>query len=214
MIEDRLKKLAKTPPQVLGFVGLSNKKEEYAKLLYRLVNGDSAHLVDYVEIKPHGDQILVEDLRDLRKTLYFAPVSAKKRFIIIHDAHRMNLASSNSILKILEEPPNHTRFILFVPDRSLLLDTIQSRTFFIYLPNTHEIEIHPVDSIELDNLEQSILYQTKKFCQIAVQACHEGNLEEAWLHSTKALQAQRLWQRFNHHANKKLILQATREISK
>lgn len=87
---------------------------------------------DLITISATGDQIHVEDLREMKKTLNFAPFESKYRFVIIDEAHKLNTNSANSILKILEEPPAHTRFFLTTHERNLILPTILSRSQFIY----------------------------------------------------------------------------------
>lgn len=87
---------------------------------------------DLIEIAPKGDNIAVDDLREMKKTLYFAPMDSKLRFVIIDEAHKLNAASANTLLKTLEEPPAHTRFFLITHERGLLLPTIVSRCQFIH----------------------------------------------------------------------------------
>ena len=87
---------------------------------------------DYIEIVPQNQTIAVDDLREMKKTLYFAPIEGKIRFVVIDDAHKMNAASANNLLKTLEEPPAHTRFFLITHERGLLLPTIVSRCQFVH----------------------------------------------------------------------------------
>lgn len=82
---------------------------------------------DLIAIKPSGEHILVDDLREMKTRLFFAPVEAGFRLVIIDEAHRMNASSANALLKTLEEPPAHTRLILITHERSRLLPTILSR---------------------------------------------------------------------------------------
>ena len=82
---------------------------------------------DYVWIEAQDAVIKVAAVRDLPKTLSYAPLEANWRVLVIQDAQCMNLMAANALLKILEEPPPHTVFILITPDSSLLLRTIVSR---------------------------------------------------------------------------------------
>jgi DNA polymerase III delta' subunit len=104
---------------------------------------DNNH-VDLIEITPHNNQIHVDDLREMKKKLYFAPMDGLVRFIILDDAHTLNVSSANSILKTLEEPPSHTRFFLITHEPSLLLPTILSRCQFLYFK--------PLDTATLETL--------------------------------------------------------------
>lgn len=99
---------------------------------------------DLIEVSPKGDNIAVDDLREMKKTLYFAPMDGKFRFVIIDDAHKLNAASANTLLKTLEEPPAHTRFFLITHERGLLLPTIVSRCQFVHFA--------PLDRASLETL--------------------------------------------------------------
>ncbi len=88
--------------------------------------------LDLTIISPRGEQIVIEDLREMQKTMFFAPLdNGRFRLIVIDDAHKLNHTSANSLLKILEEPPHHTRFVLVTHEPGLLLPTIASRCQFL-----------------------------------------------------------------------------------
>ena len=77
-------------------------------------------------IQPEGLQIKVDAVRRVGRFVSlqsFAPA----RVIIMDSAHQMNLQAGNSILKILEEPPNNVYFILISPTLSALPVTVRSR---------------------------------------------------------------------------------------
>ncbi len=59
--------------------------------------------------------------------LTLRPMAANRRIAVIDDAHRMNAASSNALLKTLEEPPSYATLFLLAPEAEALLPTIQSR---------------------------------------------------------------------------------------
>ncbi|MBQ8741081.1 MAG: hypothetical protein IJY79_05985 [Clostridia bacterium] len=69
----------------------------------------------------------VAQIRELRADAFVKAHSAEKRVFIIEDAHRMNEQAQNALLKVLEEPPANVVFILLVPSKTMLLDTIISR---------------------------------------------------------------------------------------
>jgi DNA polymerase-3 subunit delta' len=71
--------------------------------------------------------IKIEQIRELQQTVYQTPQRGKRRFILIDPAERMNVASANALLKILEEPPAHTIFILMAEQVGSLPATILSR---------------------------------------------------------------------------------------
>ncbi len=82
---------------------------------------------DVVTVVPYGPQIRIEQVREVRRVAQFPPVEAPLRVIIIDPAEAMNEAAANALLKTLEEPPAHTRFILLSHSPSSLLVTIRSR---------------------------------------------------------------------------------------
>ena len=75
----------------------------------------------------------VAQIRDLRADAFVKAHQASHRVFIIEDAHRMNEQAQNALLKILEEPPASVIFILLVPSKTLLLDTIISRCVLLSL---------------------------------------------------------------------------------
>jgi DNA polymerase III subunit delta' len=71
--------------------------------------------------------IKIDTLRELSGRLQFHPLEATAKLAIIDGADRMMEAAANSLLKILEEPPAATHFILITPYPERLLPTIRSR---------------------------------------------------------------------------------------
>jgi DNA polymerase-3 subunit gamma/tau len=69
----------------------------------------------------------IDDIRDLRERVKYAPTQLKSKFYIIDEAHQITGAAANAFLKTLEEPPAHTRFVLATTDPEELLSTIVSR---------------------------------------------------------------------------------------
>ncbi len=69
----------------------------------------------------------IDDIRDLRDRVKYAPTQLKTKFYIIDEAHQITGAAANAFLKTLEEPPEHTKFVLATTDPEELLQTIVSR---------------------------------------------------------------------------------------
>ncbi len=69
----------------------------------------------------------IDDIRDLRERVKYAPAQLKTKFYIIDEAHQITGAAANAFLKTLEEPPDHTKFVLATTDPEELLQTIVSR---------------------------------------------------------------------------------------
>ena len=83
--------------------------------------------IDVIELDAasHGG---VDDTRDLRERAMFAPASSRYKVYIIDEAHMVSNAGFNSLLKLVEEPPPHVRFIFATTEPEKVLPTIRSRT--------------------------------------------------------------------------------------
>ncbi len=69
----------------------------------------------------------VENIRELRSHLKYKPARCKQKIYIIDEAHMLTLESFNALLKTLEEPPEHVKFILATTDPHKLPSTVVSR---------------------------------------------------------------------------------------
>lgn len=79
------------------------------------------------QLEDKKKNISVEQIRKLRNEAYIRPQMSDRKVFIIESADTMNPQSQNAILKVLEEPPGDTVFILNVRSRAALLPTIISR---------------------------------------------------------------------------------------
>jgi len=83
--------------------------------------------IDVIEIDAatHGN---VDEARDLRERAFFSPVSSRYKVYIIDEAHMVSTAAFNALLKLVEEPPPHVRFIFATTEPDKVIGTIRSRT--------------------------------------------------------------------------------------
>lgn len=83
--------------------------------------------IDVIEIDAasHGG---VDDARDLREKAFFSPVRSRYKVYIIDEAHMVTTQGFNALLKLVEEPPPHLRFIFATTEPDKVLPTIRSRT--------------------------------------------------------------------------------------
>ena len=88
---------------------------------------ESGNHPDIILIKPGGNFIRIEQIRDLGNIIALKPYEAKMRVVIISDARRMTPEAGNALLKSLEESPERTIFILTANQVSDLIPTIVSR---------------------------------------------------------------------------------------
>ena len=78
-------------------------------------------------LKPAGAAIKIAQIRELAARVALKPYEAKYRAIIIIEAHTMNASAANALLKMLEEPPESTLFILTARQPADLVPTVASR---------------------------------------------------------------------------------------
>ena len=90
---------------------------------------------DITVIAPEQNKknISVSQIRNLREEAYIKPHSAPKRVFVIDFADTMNEQSQNALLKVLEEPPETTVFILLTESKAPLLETVLSRCVLLTL---------------------------------------------------------------------------------
>jgi DNA polymerase-3 subunit gamma/tau len=69
----------------------------------------------------------VDDIRDLRERVGFAPVAGRHKVYILDEAHMLSTAAWNAFLKTLEEPPPHTLFVLATTEAGKVLPTVVDR---------------------------------------------------------------------------------------
>ncbi|HET9647089.1 MAG TPA: DNA polymerase III subunit gamma and tau [Microlunatus sp.] len=83
--------------------------------------------IDVIEIDAasHGG---VDDARDLRERAFFAPVSSRYKIYVVDEAHMVTTAGFNALLKLVEEPPPHVKFIFATTEPEKVIGTIRSRT--------------------------------------------------------------------------------------
>jgi DNA polymerase III subunit gamma/tau len=86
---------------------------------------DGSHL-DVIEIDGASNNG-VDQVRDLRETVRYAPAQGKFKIYIIDEVHMLSSAAFNALLKTLEEPPAHVKFVFATTDPQKVLPTIISR---------------------------------------------------------------------------------------
>jgi DNA polymerase III delta' subunit len=82
---------------------------------------------DVLAISPEKEIIKIDQMRFLKETAYLKPMTGKKRVFIVERAEKMKEEASNSLLKILEEPPLYSHIVMTTSNPSLIIETIQSR---------------------------------------------------------------------------------------
>ena len=86
----------------------------------------SATSLDVIEMDAASNNS-VDDIRDLRERVAYAPVSGRHKVYILDEAHMLSTAAWNAFLKTLEEPPPHTIFVLATTEANKVLPTVADR---------------------------------------------------------------------------------------
>jgi DNA polymerase-3 subunit gamma/tau len=86
----------------------------------------NASSLDVIEMDAASNNS-VDDIRDLRERVSFAPVSGRHKVYILDEAHMLSTAAWNAFLKTLEEPPPHTIFVLATTEANKVLPTVVDR---------------------------------------------------------------------------------------
>ena len=88
---------------------------------------DGPGSLDVIEIDAasHGG---VDDARDLRERAFYSPVSGRYKIYIIDEAHMVTREGFNALLKLVEEPPPHLKFVFATTEPEKVIATIRSRT--------------------------------------------------------------------------------------
>ena len=103
-----------------------------------LINGELAKKIQwpYYHMQIDGaNDIRISAIRKLRKDIYLSSDPGSIRIILILRAHKMNVEAANALLKILEEPPQGTLFLLTTEYLDRLPDTIRSRCAIHHIPD-------------------------------------------------------------------------------
>jgi DNA polymerase-3 subunit delta' len=93
---------------------------------------DAAGHPDLFVLEPEDASVVtIDQVRRLQSELPYRPLTSARRIVLVPEAARLNVESSNALLKILEEPPGHAMFLLVTAQRDRLLPTILSRCLMI-----------------------------------------------------------------------------------
>ncbi|WP_093838417.1 DNA polymerase III subunit gamma and tau [Streptomyces aidingensis] len=88
-------------------------------------NGPGSIDVIEIDAASHGG---VDDARELREKAFFGPAASRYKIYIVDEAHMVTPAGFNALLKVVEEPPEHLKFIFATTEPEKVIGTIRSRT--------------------------------------------------------------------------------------
>ena len=126
-----------------------------------------------------GLVISIDQIRQIIKNIYLKPFEGEKKIYIINQAQNMTESGYNSMLKILEEPPQDAVIILTAPSINSLPNTIVSRCQLINLNyiQKQEVEKFILDNFDIDESKSEFI---SRICKgkigFAINACNDQTL--------------------------------------
>lgn len=130
--------------------------------------------IDLVEIDAASHRG-IDDVRQLKEGIKFAPVSGKYKIFIIDECHQLSKDASNALLKTLEEPPSHAIFILATTEANKMIATIVSRCQRFDFKKLQAPEL--IEKLKFIAKKEKITVEEKAFSLIALQA--RGSFRDA-----------------------------------
>lgn len=103
---------------------------------------------DFFIIQPMGNNIKIEQIREIQKKAQFKPYEASRKIFLIAEADSMTRDAANCLLKILEEPPTDTIFLLTATSPFALLPTIASRCQLISMG---KVSLEEIETLLVEN---------------------------------------------------------------
>ena len=97
----------------------------------------------------------IDDIRTIHREIYQVPIQCRTRYIIFDESHSLTGHAAEAALKMIEEPPEHVRFILATTEAHKLIDTIHSRCIMWKFNKIHWAEIYTClqKIAKLENIE-------------------------------------------------------------
>ena len=122
---------------------LCSGEEKYCNRCKSCIEFDSGNNPDFAEINPDGNNVKIEQIRELQRKIVEPPIISNKKVYIIDEADSMTKEAQNCLLKTLEEPPEFAVIILIGSNESNFLSTIKSRCTII--------KFNPIPSEQVKN---------------------------------------------------------------
>ena len=120
---------------------------------------DNNNQPDFLQIRPDGNSIKIEQIRELQKRIQEKPIISSRKVYIIDDADLMTQESQNCLLKTLEEPPAFSTIILIGSNENAFLPTIKSRCMILHFQKIEDEEMRAylANQLGLTNVSQTML---------------------------------------------------------
>lgn len=130
--------------------------------------------MDFVEIDAASHRG-IDDIKELREGLKFAPVKSKYKIFIIDECHQLSKDAANALLKTLEEPPAHAIFLLATTESHKMIPTILSRCQKFDFKRLQVPEI--IKKLEFISKKENVKFDDSALSLIALNA--RGSFRDA-----------------------------------
>ncbi|GAA4234023.1 DNA polymerase III subunit delta' [Postechiella marina] len=138
--------------------------EEWRQLLEEQPYGNLFDWYKLLGVDNKQGQIGVEEANDIVKSLTLKSYEGGYKVMLIWMAEKMNTAAANKLLKLIEEPPNKTIFILITEDEEQIINTIRSRCQILHFPPLAE-----------NVIKEALINQYNLEANIATKIAHQAN---------------------------------------
>ena len=135
---------------------------------------DSGNFIDLVELDA-ASNTQVDNMRELLENALYAPTSARYKIYIIDEVHMLSKSAFNAMLKTLEEPPDHVKFILATTDPQKIPVTVLSRCLQF---NLKQIPLALITGHLKHVLEQEKITSDETSLQLLARAA-QGSMRDA-----------------------------------
>ena len=144
--------------------------EEWRQFIQDQPYGSLFNWLQHIGVENKQGLINVDEAEDIVKKLKLKSFEGGFKVMIIWMAEKMNIAAANKLLKLMEEPPEKTVFLLITENEGQIINTIKSRCQALHFPALSEQDI-------ANTLVVNHQVEDKKAANIAHQS--EGNLNKA-----------------------------------
>lgn len=138
--------------------------EEWRELLREQPYGNLFDWYKKIGVDNKQGQIGVDEAQDIVKSLSLKAYEGGYKIMIIWMAEKMNAAAANKLLKLIEEPPNKTVFILISEDEEQIINTIKSRCQLLHFPPLAE-----------EVIKNALIAQYQLQESVALKIAHQAN---------------------------------------
>ncbi|MCS7278299.1 MAG: DNA polymerase III subunit delta', partial [Aquificaceae bacterium] len=119
-------------------------EDKRGKSVYLYLRGDHP---DFIYLNPEKAEIKIDQIRAVKDFVYLSPALSKRKVVFVEPAESMNQYAQNALLKVLEEPPEDTHFLLVTHKLQKILPTVRSRSFLLEVPPLTQEELKEITGI-------------------------------------------------------------------